>query len=263
MKKHLARAAAAAVALGVASLAQALPLYFDFTGTVTGHTLPPTEGGVMGNAVSGGFNFDTDRLFPSSVPLGEGTQYTFVDWQPANLTEPLAYLNFGGRSLAWPSYESNYSLINFLEACPISGCAPNTSENFNLQAHSQDVWSEDFTGTRHSSFLMFISAGQTRLPDFPFFESFNYFEPEDAVPTSIATLPLHDLLGIYSETVSSCVSGVCTTIDDRQFNFSVDSVSRGVGSRSVPEPGAFGLLGAALAGMWLLRRRPQPPLFQR
>jgi hypothetical protein len=259
MQRNVARrATAAALALGFAGLAQAVPLYFDFTGTVVGETVPPMDGGEVGNAVSGGFTFETDRLFPTSpAPLGDGFQHTFVDWQPTGLTEPFAFLNFGGRSLTWPNYESNYSLISFGEACSPSGCAPQTGENFNLQAHSQDIWNPDFTGTMHSSFLFFMSAAQTRIPDFPFFEYFNYFDPEDIVPTAIVTLPLYDLVGVYAETVSSCVAGACTTIEDRQFGFSIDSVSRGEGPRSVPEPGTIGLLGAALFLCFALRRRQE------
>jgi len=262
MKKSLARTAVAVAAFVVAGIAQAVPVYFDFTGTITGSSVSPPDG-LMGSPLSGGFNFETDRLL-EAPPLtsGQSTQYTFVDWQPSGLSEPFAFLNFGGGSLSWPNYESSYSLINFFESCSVSGCPPQTGENFNLQATTGDAWSPDFTGTMRTNFLFFLSAAETRLPDYPFFESFNYFEPEDVAPTSIVTLPLYSLVGLFSETSYSCVEGACSTIEDRQYTFSVDSVSRGEGPRPVPEPGTLELFGVALAGMLFLRRR-QTALLQR
>jgi hypothetical protein len=262
MKKNLVRTALAVAALGVAGTAQAVPVYFDFTGTITSSTVSPPDGST-GGALSGGFNFETDRLFEAPpIISGQTTQYAFVDWQPSDLSEPLAFLNFGGGNLSWPNYESSYSIITFFEGCSVSGCPPQTSEAFSLQALSGDVWSPDFTGTMHTQFLFFMSSAETRLPDSPYFENFDYFEPEDVAPTSIVTLPLYALIGLFSETTSSCVNGACATIEDRQYTFSVDSVSRGVGARSVPEPGTLGLFGVALAGMFFLRRR-QTALLQR
>ena len=114
-----------------------------------------------------------------------------------------------------------------------------------------------------TSLLFFMSAAETRLPDFPFFETFNYFEPEDIVPTSIVTLPLYNLIGLFAETVVYvCRRAFARRSKTGSYGFSVDSVSRGEGPRPVPEPGTFGLFGVALAGMLFLRRR-QTALLQR
>ena len=39
------------------------------------------------------------------------------------------------------------------------------------------------------------------------------------------------------------------------LGFSIDSVTRGIGARAVPEPGTLGLMVAGLAGLLLFRRR--------
>jgi hypothetical protein len=264
MKRIVAAAGAALIAMSLVGTAQAVPIYFDFTGTITGasysYPLPagaPTtvEGYALGEAVSGGFNFETDRLYDAGT---FGFQHSWVDWQPANLTEPLTFLSFGGRDVALPVYPSgsNYTYISFVDACTPT-CNPGWMENFNLFTTStdQEITTADFTGTTHRSSLFVSSAAYFSVPDYPYSEHFDYFDGATVDPLSIVSLPLFTMIGIYSEETVNCVAGACTN-QSLQFNFSLDSVSRGVGPRtSVPEPGTLGLLGAAAFGLLLFGRR--------
>lgn len=246
-------ALAAACSLGFAGTASAVPIHFDFTGTITG--VEGVSGASAGAAISGGFSFETDRL-ESRFDPGAGL-YSWMDWEPVGLTEPYAFLNFGGREVAYPSTATgNYAVINFLDACrPV--CAPFSPENFSMYASTGHSAAPDFTGIIQHSAFYFASAALTRLPDPPFIETFDYFDGAQLDSTSIVTLPLYDLAGFYSEGTMDCVSGGCVNVDPRSLSFSIDSVTRGIGARAVPEPGTLGLLAVGLAGLFFFRRRAQ------
>jgi hypothetical protein len=231
MKKILARAIAAAVSLAFAGIAQAVPMYFDFTGTVLD----------TGAAISGGFNFESDRM----VPLGpDGSQSSFIDWQPADVTDPLAFLNFDGQTVSIPQYAVNYSMVTFLEGCPGS-CSPALGEFFYLAAYTNELLPADGIGTLRNDSISIFAFGDGEV---------DYFNGDTATPTGIVNLPLYNLLGSYYQNVATCVADGCT-YTDVDMRFSIDTVTRGIGPRSVPEPGTLGLFGAALAGLFFVRRR--------
>ena len=128
MKKIFARAAAAAAAFGFGSLAQAVPLYFDFTGTVSsvgGSAFPSPNESRIGQGFSGGFTFETDRLFatpPGSHPLSQ----TFIDFSNSGLGASSSHLTIGGETFAFPSQPNQYTMMTFNDACspapPATGC---------------------------------------------------------------------------------------------------------------------------------------------
>jgi len=252
-RKWVPAALAAIVSLGLCNAASATPFYFDFTGMISG--------GVNDTGpISGGFTFDTDRLYEPPLPVSGQRQW--IDWMPANLAEPLAFLNFGGESLTFPSGAgTNYGLISFVDACDINGCQPNSLENFSMFVSATDQeMTPDFTGTARTTNFYFSSAALMTLPDFPYVQTFDYFDLARVDPTSIVSLPLYNMFGSYSETTFSCIQGACESSDFRSFGITVDNVTRGTGSRSVPEPGPVGLVAAGLIALFWLRGRRRAPL---
>jgi PEP-CTERM motif-containing protein len=158
-----------------------------------------------------------------------------------------------------PTYASNYSLVNFADGCqPV--CNTGWSENFNLGAYTQDAWSPDFTGQMRSSSISLFNVYQTLLPDFPFYEGYDAFDGATAVPLDTLTLPLAYLDGTYFESIADCVEGNCTTVSSDYFVFRVDTLTRGIASTAVPEPGTPALLATAmLLGVAMRRRARSSP----
>jgi hypothetical protein len=246
MNRIFSRALIAALGFGSAGLAHAVPLYFDFTGTITSTSPSAIEGTAVGVAVSGGFNLETDRFVRS--PDDETPIVQFLDWQPVNPSEPLAFVNFAGRGLVVPSYGySNYTSIDFIDNCQNAGsCIPGTFENFDIFSRTNDGEAEnDFTGTLHSIHIGIIAFTDPGL---------DYFDGAAVDPYSVINLPLYRLMGYFDDFTETCILGHCT-FEARQSIFSVDTVTRGVGPRQVPEPGTLGLLGTAIAGVFAIRRR--------
>jgi len=245
MKSNLARAAIAALAFGCAGVAQALPIYFEFSGIVT----QPSSAVGVGTAVSGRFNLETDRLLFSG-PSG-GIQYSFVDWEPTDLTGPLAYVDFAGTHHEVPAYSSSYAILNFADGCqPV--CNTGWSENFNLGASTQDAWSQGYTGQLRSSNISLVNA--YTLPGFPP-QGYDAFEGATATPLDTLSLPLASLSGSYYESIAECVDGACAETSHDYFVFRIDTLTRGVVQTSVPEPGTLGLWATAMLLGVATRRR--------
>ena len=268
MKKNLVRTAVAVAALGVAGIAQAVPIYFDFTGTVngvSGSVYPSPNESRVGQSYSAGFTFETDRLFatpPGTDPLSQ----TFVDFGNPGPDASSSHLTIGDEAFAFPSQPYQYTMMTFNDACSPAPptCTPQRAENIFLFGFTSDMPldSSNATGTFHSTSLMFFSM----LPIDPFVgvPAFDYFDLTAGIdPTAILDLPMYDMFAIFSVEESICDNGHCVGGASESTALNVTSVTRGIASTSVPEPGTLGLLGVALAGMFFLRRRHQSPLLQR
>lgn len=265
MNRMVSGALCAAVLTGFSGIAAATPIYFDFTGTITGSSatntdpggaIPTVDGYELGATISGGFNFESDRLYDAGT---FGSQHVWVDWQPTNLAESLAFLDFNGRNVSLPAFSAqNYSEVTFNGGCTPQGCPANSGEDFLLFTSSTDHDSipADFTGTYSINSILFLSSATNSLPDYPFFENFDYFDETTVDPFSIVSLPIYQTFGVYLEDTNTCVLGSCTT-QSLQMSFSTDSFTRGIGERAtaVPEPGTLGLFAAAGLGLLVSRRR--------
>ena len=247
MIRILVRAAVAALSLVFAGLAQAVPIYFDFTGTINGSS----DGSRLGEAVSGGFTFEVDDFISFESPP-DWYQYSWYSDTPVT-AGPMAFVNLAGGSATLPTYEQFYSYVAFLDGCHPE-CVDFVGEGFDFGAVSYDPSPEGFTGDYRSNSVGITNLYYNPLPYDPYFEKWDAFDGEHAVPLDLATLPLQNLTGFYSESNSRCVNGECVALSSTAYYFNVDTVSRGVGPRPVPEPGTPLLFGAALAGLFFLRR---------
>jgi hypothetical protein len=248
MKRIFAGAACAIVLTGSSGVANAAPIYFDFTGTVTEVSGTFAQSGLVGTTISGGYTLETDNLTSSAAPDLANVQ--FFQENPAG---SYAFLNYGGNSVTFPMYPA-FDIVDLLfrdTACYTIPCSPSDSEGFDFAASSaerdiRDTAFPEFTGTFRGSWL--------------YASGYSYEELIDVTtigPQAIVTLPLPSLMsGSYNEILFTCVAGDpwCTQ-DYSSIVFNIDSVTRGIGVRDVPEPGTLGLMGVALAGMFLTRRR--------
>ena len=272
MKMNLARTAAAVAALGFSGLTQAVPLYFDFTGTVSsvgGSPYPTPNESRVGQSFTAGFTFETDRLF--GTPIGtHPVSQTFVDFGNPGPDASSSHLTIGGETFAFPSQPYQYTMMTFNDACSPAppNCTHGWAEDIVLFGFSSDMPldSSNTTGTFRSTSLLFLSSvptlphptdPATRIP------AFDYFDVTAGIdPTIILNLPMYDLFATFSVSETICNNGSCVGGASEQMQLNVTGVTRGIASTSVPEPGTLGLLGVALAGMFFLRRR-HPALLQR
>jgi hypothetical protein len=252
MKRKLVRALCAATLAGLGANASAVPIQFNFTGTVNQANGTFAQTGLEGTAVSGGFVFETLNLTRMLSPHVGMVQYF-------DLSAPgsYAFLNVGSSSIAFPVYPgSNINNVVFYDSVcddTVVHCSASEYEHFDLVARSLDaeldiVTAPGFIGTyRDSNFG--ISATDWSVSD--------YIDWNTAGPADIVTLPVGFISGYFSASTYLCSGeSFCTTAEYGDFGFSIDSVTRSLGSStSVPEPGALGLLGAAGLGLIAFGRR--------
>jgi hypothetical protein len=251
MNRIFARALCATTLAAFSASASAVPIHFDFTGTVYQADGTYAQSGLEGMAVSGGYVFETENLTRMESPdLG------MVQYFDLNVLGSYAFLNVGSRSITFPFYpQGNTTDIVFHDSvCPdtVFHCSASDFEYFDLYARSLDadfdtVSAPGFVGTHRNAF-MDVSATNWSVGD--------YIDWTTARPEDIASLPYASISGAFSEATYICPAETfCTASDYGVFAFTIDSVTRSIGPVSVPEPGPLGLFGAAGVGALLVGRR--------
>jgi len=251
MKRIFSRALCAVALAGLSASASAVPIYFNFTGTVNQADGSFAQSGLEGAAVSGGFVFQTESLTRMLSPDLGMVQYFDESMSGSN-----AFLNIGTRSIAFPYYPQGH-INNIVFADTVCNdvvfhCSPADFERFHLVASSLDddfatVSSPDYIGTHRRAHLG-VMAYDWRVA--------NYFDWSTVGPVDIVSLPFESIGGYYSESTYVCPGDTFCTSSGGGISFTIDSVTRGFGpATSVPEPGALGLLGAAGLGLLLFGRR--------
>ena len=252
MKRIISGVLCVIVLAGVSRTASAVPVYFEFTGSITGTMGSYAASGLEGTAISGGFYFETDGLTQDANPWS--TVYS-----DPSASGVFASLNFGTTSITFPIHpEANVMSMAFRDFCDGSLCdEPYLGDAIELYASTSTVPFETRTAPgfvgQFFETKMTVTAYQYRG---------DFLDAEQVVPTDLVSLPLPEVFGGYSERLYTCNGGGgCNIPVDNGVSFAISSVSRGVDVRSVPEPGTLGLSVAAGFGLLLLggRRRVIAP----
>jgi hypothetical protein len=246
--------AIAALVLASTNTAVAEPIYLDFTGKITDSF---AGGAPSGTAVSGSFTFELDDMGSSESLIAPPSfrNLGFGVYSETGFPEPIAAFNVGGQQTNFGLDPGvTYGYISFVDTCVDGACLPTWSENFGWFAQTNN-FGAGLDGTFTQRTLGLISQNTVALPDFPYSETIDYFDGDDLTFMSGVTLPLYQMAGLYLASTVNCVAGNCTPVDEVRYNFSIDSVVRGVGPRAVPEPGTIGLFAAAVGLLAFSRRR--------
>lgn len=220
MKATFHRLSLTLITLVLGTSAQAVPIHFNFTGTVN-YEQGTDAVGLLNQSVSGGFTFETDALVmqPRDDDAWIETHY---DIGPTRST---SHLTIGDREFTLPVMRDRGNDISFFDGCrpaPMA-CTHDAGESFMLFAYSTDLPYDttSVTGIFNVAQLMFSSSARE-------------FQRSTTSTCSRAWNP---------DRSSTCPCSIC----------------RSATTVSVPEPGTLGLLGAGIAAAFVLRRRRSMP----
>ncbi|HEU5135329.1 MAG TPA: PEP-CTERM sorting domain-containing protein [Steroidobacteraceae bacterium] len=258
MKTQWNKIFAAAVVVSAAP-ANAIPVTFDFSGTVaqvvvtdftTPGSTPTFDLSTAGQAFSAQFVVDTDLFgLAFTGPSELGDRLTFTSDLPGAIT-PSFMIN--GESIEIAPFSGNRAIAGFLDSYGIvsSRLAP---DQFNVTALSEDSTPRGPAASRALSFS-FVAGSQgfenpeSALTWFDFSPGFGLDQ--------IASLPLLESLRVgvtLTDSLFDCSGEQCRATEFRRTMFNVTSATRAVAS--VPEPATLGLLALGIAAAMSTRRR--------
>jgi hypothetical protein len=253
----------AVVAVASAAPASAIPVTFDFTGTIANvvdvdfaTNMPVTDMSTVGQALSARFIVDTDLFGPGTSASTDVGDRLFFNSELAGAISSTFMIN--GESIDIAPYSRDRSTVSFLDSNGVVSCGTNCSrlapDQFNV-----NLISDEFT----------IPQGSTvqRVASFSFVADFLGFENAEAAMSWFDLTPEFDInqLGsleipttvrpsvILTDYTFACTEERCQTASSHRTLFAVTSTVRTVSS--VPEPGTLGLLALGAAGVMLAGRR--------
>jgi hypothetical protein len=242
---------ALAASLGIAaSPAHAVPIVFDFSGTVTGVT-----GGnsVIGQSVLGRFVVETDGLVARTETYASGTSVSYNDFPADPVDLITSQVTIGDIAYEVGVYGSNQSALSAFDSSglpPCAGCSI-ASDAVELHDWSMGYWPLDGSGPAPAPGmypgLRLILRWDSAALDF--IDLSNGFEPLGLLSTLTTLLPS----GIFSEETYNCAGRACYPgVGDLRTDFRVDSLT--IHTPSIPEPGTLALFAVGLLGGAVARR---------
>jgi hypothetical protein len=259
--------------LSFSGLAVAVPLRFDFSGTVRetnvfnfGINTPDHTND--GASFTASILIETSGLTKSTSVSSVGTQVQYLD-APAAPEWVMSSVMIAGVSYDVGIYGFDRGGISFLDSAgpqPVGCTFPNCSGSAPDQFSVFDSSTESLFGLVPSPFpgdgvyrTRSLSLNSSD-PDFSPFNpalSMDYFDlTATDSPLSAVTLPLGFLGGHYSESHLTCTSGPtrrCVGDYNRVTVFSITQITRSI--VSVPEPASAALFAFGMLGLAIRRRR--------
>jgi len=261
--KHTSKyLSAMAIGAVLATPAQAVPIVFEFAGTVSQHSVLDygtgvqlEDAGAIGTAWTAQFIVETDLFGPLQTSASEFGRNAGFTGLPGAVTPSLT---IGGVSLDVARFNTDTAMLRANDSL---GLVTYPNGGWAMQP---DQWGVNFRSSE------ITPQGIAGVIDFQmgFFDYFNVadltggtsmFSLEDVTsPLSFAALPLDNPVWFrdveYSVEGYSCVL-TCNAVNVDFWSLGLTSVTRTVGANSVPEPDTLALLLAGLGGALGLRRR--------
>lgn len=251
-----------AAAIVSAAPASAIPVTFDFTGTVqstyyvdfvTGEQV--NDAGPTGAAFSAQFIIDTDLFGPPESSEAEFSDLITYSSLLGSAVSSSFLIN--GASVNLSPFSTNTATVTFGNSRGVveleDGTKAISPDQWNVNLVSEELTPIGRTGYRSLSFGFvadFDASDPTGGP--------GWFDFSPGIDLdSIATLPMLSTYGgppslFLTDRRYSCAER-CLTTDLTLTAFTVATVTRS--ATSVPEPGTLSLFAVGLAGAWFMRRR--------
>lgn len=237
-----------------AGAAHAVPIVFEFTGTVTSsdtstHTGQIFHGSRIGQTVSGRITLETQGLVAQTTHQSNGMTIMYFDPSADAADLITSELFIGGERFDLSLYSGNGGHIRAFDSNdvnPCVGCSPSRDAISLRDTSSQPYWDEPpgESLTRDVALFWSDSADPLGLVDLS-----DGFDPLAWLPLMNTLLPT----GSYTETTWDCVPDECSEISSWTTRFSISSIT--VSAANVPEPGTLALFAVGLLGVAVGRRR--------
>ncbi|WP_202624174.1 PEP-CTERM sorting domain-containing protein [Steroidobacter agaridevorans] len=254
----LARAALAA-SLGLAAgAAQAVPIVFEFAGTVGETRIHDAVGNLLaldyslsGQTVTGRIVVETDGLAVRTYTNQFGSSQSLLDYlfdPPEQITSELF---IGGVMYDVGAYSGDTGHLWGIDSSGVPGAGPDL---FDVSDVSMEYWyNEALGGPRPApgeyQYRQFGLQWTDPANPLDLVDLSNGLQPLDVLPLLTGLLPR----AYYTQERMYCDDTGCSTLTISDTDFSINSLT--VSTANVPEPGTLALFGIGLLGSGLVRRR--------